>query len=114
MERATKEALLTPRVATNTAEVEIEGVGTIIVRGLSRWEMIHLQKLADNRHRQDAAALAIAMVEPKLTDEEAAAWQRAGGWAEIEAIAQKINALSGIGKDAAKSDVSGDGRGSDD
>lgn len=109
MERATVEALTAPRVKAKTAELEIDGVGTVVVRGLSRWEMIHLQKLADNRHKQDAAALAIAMVEPTLTDDEATAWQRAGGWAEIEAIAQKINELSGIGKGAAKSDLSGDG-----
>lgn len=114
MERATVAALTTPRLNGKTAEVEIEGVGTVLVRGLSRWEMIHLQALEGNRHRQDAAALAIAMVEPKLTDEEAAAWQRAGGWMEIEAIARKINELSGIGKDAAKSGVSGDGERSDD
>lgn len=107
MERASKAALLTPRLKTE--EVEIEGVGTVLVRGLSRWEMVEVTKLEDNRQRQDIMALAFGLVDPQMTQDELAAWRRAGSVMEIEAIARKINELSGIGKDAAKSDVPGDG-----
>lgn len=107
MERATKESLLASRLKSE--EVEIEGVGTVVVRGLSRWEMVEVQKAEDDRQRQDNLALSYGLVEPRLAEHEVMAWRKAGGVMEIETIARKINELSGIGKDAAKSDVPGDG-----
>jgi hypothetical protein len=106
MERATKQALMTPHLKTD--EVPIEGIGTVLVRGLSRWESVAVQKLED-RQKQDTAALAFGMVDPAMTEDEVMTWRKAGAVMEIEAIARKINELSGIGKDAAKSGVSRDG-----
>lgn len=111
VERATKEALMTPRLKTD--EAEIEGVGTVLVRGLSRWEMVEVQKLENDRQKQDNLAVAYGLVEPEMAEHEVMAWRKAGSVIEIEAIARKINELSGIGKDAAKSNVSGDGDGPD-
>jgi hypothetical protein len=108
-----KQALLTPRVNATTDTVDIEGVGTVTVRALSRWEMIHVFKLESNRHKQEQAALAFGLVDPAMTEDDVAAWQKAAPAMEIEAVARKINELSGIGKDAAKSHVSGDGDGPD-
>lgn len=107
MERATKAALITPHL--KTGEVEVEGVGSVLVRGLSRWEMVAVQKLEDDRQRQDNLAVFYGLVEPDMTEDEVMAWRKAGAAMEIEGIARKINELSGIGKDAAKSDVPGDG-----
>lgn len=107
MERATKEALTTPHL--KTVEHEIEGVGSVLVRGLSRWEMVEVQKLENDRQRQDNLAVFYGLVEPDLTQDEVMAWRKAGAVMEIEAVARKINELSGIGKDAAKSGVPGDG-----
>lgn len=107
MERATKTALTTPHL--KTGEVELEGVGSVLVRGLSRWEMVDVQKLEDDRQRQDTLAVAYGLVEPQMHQDEVMAWRKAGGAMEIEAVARKINELSGIGKDAAKSDVPSDG-----
>lgn len=111
MERATPEALAKPRFKTD--EVPIEGAGTVLVRSLSRWEMVEVQKLEDDRQRQDNLALFYGMVEPTMTQDQIMAWRKAGGVMEIEKVARKINELSGIGKDAAKSDISGDGDQSD-
>lgn len=107
MERATKEALMTPRLKTD--EVPIEGVGTVLVRGLSRWEVVDVQKLENNRQQQDTLAVHYGMVEPAMDEHEVMAWRKAGNHMEIEAVALKVNELSGIGKAAAKSDVPGDG-----
>lgn len=111
MERATKEQLMTRRLPTE--EVPIEGVGTVLVRGLSRWEMVEVNKLEGDRQRQDNLAVFYGLAEPDMTQDEVMAWRKAGAVMEIEGIARKINKLSGIGKDAAKSGVPGDGDGSD-
>lgn len=111
MERATIQGLTTPRLKTD--ELEIEGVGSVLVRGLSRWEMVECQKLEDNRQRQDTLAVHYGMLEPAMAEHEVMAWRKAGNAMEIEAVARKVNELSGIGKDAAKSDVQSDGSGPD-
>lgn len=112
MERATVEAL-TSKARLKTDEVPIEGAGSVLVRGLSRHEMIEVFKLEDDRQRQDNLAVFFGMVEPAMTQDEVMAWRKAGANKEIEDVAKKINELSGVGKDAAKSGVSGDGAGSD-
>lgn len=104
-----KEALLAPRIAVRTEEVPVEG-GTVTVRGLSRMELILAQKLEHDRPKQEQFLLSVAMVEPELTEGEVKAWQKQiGTCGEIETVARKINELSGLGKDAAKSDLPGDG-----
>lgn len=108
-----KEDLLKPRITAKTDTVEIDGVGTVTVRALSRWEMIHVFNLEKNRHKQEQAAVHFGMVDPAMTEDEVAAWQKSAGNDELERVARKINVLSGIGKDAAKSDVPSDGDGSD-
>lgn len=107
MERATKEQLMTPHLPSE--EVPIEGVGLVLCRALSRWEMVETGKLEDDRQRQDNKAIFFGMLEPKMNEDEIMAWRKAGRAMEIEEIARAINRLSGIGKDAAKSDVPPDG-----
>jgi hypothetical protein len=103
MERATKEALMTNHLKTE--EVPIEGVGSVLLRGHSRWEAVEVQKLESNRQQQDNLAVFYGLLEPSMTQDEIMAWRKAGGVMEIETVARKINELSGIGKDAAKSSV---------
>lgn len=101
-----KAKLLAPRVELNTEDVEIEGVGTLTVRGLSRYELaLMLKKYPDDTASQERFTLATALVDPELTEDEVAQWQKAGTLGEIVAVTQAIHRLSGIGKDAAKSDV---------
>lgn len=100
-----KSALLADRVTGTTAEVEIEGVGTITVRALSRWEMIQGGKLADDPMGQERFILSKAMVDPPMAEHDVAEWQKCSPPGEINKVAAKVNELSGIGQGADKSSV---------
>lgn len=105
-----KEKLTTNRITTE--EVPIPGTDDfVVVRGLSRAEMHAGKGIAERKgdQAQEAFLLSRAMVDPELTPEEATAWQAASPFGEINKVQLAINRLSGIGKDAAKSDVPGDG-----
>jgi hypothetical protein len=103
-----KSKLVANRVGLNTGEVEIEGVGTITVRGLSRYEfLVASKKYPDDNLLQERFILAAAMVDPEMTEGDVADWQKASPPAEINAVAVEVNRLSGIGKGADKSGVSG-------
>lgn len=99
-----KELLLADRVTTRTAEVEIEGVGVVTVRALSRHEMIQGGKI-DDRSAQERYILSRAMVDPEMGEHDVAAWQKASIPGEINAVAMVVNELSGIKKGADKSSV---------
>ena len=111
MERANKNAMLALNL--RTGEVEVEGLGAILCRELTRFEMVEVQELEADRQAQDQRALFFGIVDPELTMEEVAAFRKAWGNAVCERIARKVNELSGIGKDAAKSDLPRDGSGPD-
>jgi hypothetical protein len=99
-----KSALLTDRVTTTTGTVSIEGIGEVTVRGLSRYEMVLAAKIGDGDDlKQERFILSCAMVDPELTEDEVAAWQKASPPGEINEVATKVNELSGIGQGAAKS-----------
>lgn len=98
-----KAQLLANRVALNTEDVPIEGVGTITVRGLSRYEfMVAQKKHPDDVLLQERFILAAAMVDPAMTEADVEAWQKASGPLEINAVALVVNRLSGVTPDAAK------------
>lgn len=97
-----KSALTADRVTGRTAEVEIEGLGPVTVRALSRMEMMISGKI-DDSVKQERFILSKAMVDPEMTEEDVAAWQKASIPGEINAVAGKVNELSGIGKGADKS-----------
>lgn len=92
------------RLATDT--VLIDGVGEVEVRELTRWEMIKVFGLEHDRIQQDRVAVSFGC---DLREDEVAQWQKSAGNAEIELVAKKINAISGIGKGADKSNLPGDG-----
>lgn len=104
-----KSALLASRLPTG--EVDIPGVGTVVVRGLSRQEMISVGEIGDQL-AQERRTLSLCMVDPRLTEDEVRQWQEASPAAEINAVAQRINELSGIGPAAAKEAYKSDGSGS--
>lgn len=99
-----KKALLSDRVTGQTGTVEIEGVGEVTVRGLTRYEMILAGKI-DGELRQEQFILSAAMVDPEMSEEEVALWQKVSPPGEINTVATKINELSGIGQGAPKSEV---------
>lgn len=104
MSAASKAALLTPRLGEG--EHVVEGVGTVRIRGLSRAEVLALQKVGDVA-ATDRRMLSLALVEPELTEAEVGEWQAASGPMEIERLTEAIRDLSGMGVGASKSGVPG-------
>ena len=97
------------RIKTDTHD--IAGVGTITFRGLSRFELLEAGRIGEQHGAaaQEKFILATCLTDPKMTEAEVAAWQRVAPAGEIQPLQKKINALSLIGKDAAKSVVQSDG-----
>lgn len=104
-----KAALLGMSVPTE--EFDIDGVGTLTLRGMTRYEMMLVFKRQENESELSAEqlSLSIGIVEPKLTEDEIAAWQKVAPGGLLNQIAVRINALSGLGKGAGKSNLSADG-----
>ena len=87
-------------------EHEIEGVGTVRIRGLSRAEVLAAQKLGDVA-ASDRYMVSRGLLEPALTEDEVATWQANSAASEIEGLTVAIAELSGLAAGAAKSGVSG-------
>lgn len=102
-----KELLFKPRLPE--ADVEIPGVGTVRVRGLTRDEVMVVRKSTDMEHVDGPRALtlerkmlAAAMVEPALTESEVGRWQKAAPAGELEPVVRMVQELSGMLDDAPK------------
>lgn len=87
-------------------EVEIPGVGTVKVRGMNRGELLYIGKFNGDAIASEQYVLSACMLDPQMSKEDVAAWQQSGPAMEAQHVLQKINELSGIGKDAEKSRVS--------
>jgi hypothetical protein len=107
MDDELKARLLKSRLGEKT--IEIPGVGEVTVRGLSRGEVLLLQKTSNNPTQLEQKIIAVGMVEPKLSEKDVATWQKAATSGEIDRVVDVINELSGLGQGATKSDVPGDG-----
>lgn len=88
-------------------DVEVPGVGTVRVRGLSRAEALECQKVAGDAGALERKALAFGLVEPALSEDEAAGWYGSATFAELEPILSAIQELSGLSEGAGKSGVQG-------
>lgn len=91
-----KDALLA-KAGIETEDVEIPGKGTVQVRGLTRSEALGLQKLGElDALEMERKLVALAMVEPALTEDEVLTWQENSPAGELEPIAEAIQRLSGL------------------
>jgi hypothetical protein len=93
-----KEAFLKPRLPE--AAVDIPGVGTARVRGLSRAEILAVQALPDTE-AVERFVLLVGLVDPQLTAEEVAVWHAGVTTDEITMVMAAIKELSGLGDGAA-------------
>jgi len=100
MKILSKEELLANRGLPEDV-VEIPGLGSVRVRGLSRKEFLRLNEGDDGFDFEDRA-MSAGMLEPKLTIEEVSQLRDLSPGMELQAVFMKINELSGVGKDAAK------------
>lgn len=92
-----KAKLLQRRVGQAT--VELPGLGTVTVRGLTRTEVLRIQD-QEGKRQYDAMTIAIGMVDPPFTFEEAQQWQDVSPAAELDLVTDKIAELSGMTKTA--------------
>ena len=102
-----KELLFKPRVPE--ADVDIPGVGTVRVRGLTRAEVMMVTKATDTENVDGPRAmvlerkmLAMAMVDPPMTEAEVGRWQNASVVNELDPVSYKVQELSGMLSGAAK------------
>lgn len=102
-----KDALFTPRLPED--DVEIPGVGSVRVRGLSRSEVFEINRLRrkddDTGEDIERRTIAVGMVDPELTLADVQSWQKAAPAGELEPIAKRIQELSGMADDSAKAAV---------
>lgn len=81
------------------AEVPLDGLGTVRVRGLSRAEVLELAKV--DRVTPGATerwTLALALLDPVMTEDEVGEWQRASRAGEMQPVVDKVNELSALDK----------------
>lgn len=102
-----KRALLANRLPRE--EVEIPGVGTVTIRGLSRYELHLSGKGTEDGALIEARMLAMAMVDPELSVDDVLEWQKQAPAGELGPVTEKLRELSGLAEGAPKSGVPGDG-----
>lgn len=100
-----KAALLASR-GIGTRMVDVPGVGEVEVRGLTRAEALYFQQAgAADQVEMECRLLSVAMVNPALTKDEVAEWQKVASAGELEPISQAIQELSGLKVTALKEEM---------
>ena len=97
-----KNALFAKRLPED--DVQVPGIGTVRVRGLSRAEASAIQKLTGTE-KFERTILVFGMVDPALTEAEVAQWLDAAAYGELEPVLTRIGELSGLMEDSAKKAV---------
>lgn len=94
-----KSLLFAPRAGTDSGypedDVDVAGMGTVRVRGLSRFEVLHVQNTDDSAKRE-RQILALALLDPTMTEAEVGRWQKASDASEMEPVSEKVAELSGM------------------
>jgi hypothetical protein len=99
-------------LAQDNVDLVIDGeTVTVRVRAMNRGELLYGGKLNDSKGQleMEAYILSSCLIDPEMSMEDVAAWQSSGGAMECQPAVLKIQQLSGVSKEAAKSDVPGDG-----
>lgn len=80
----------------------IEDVGEVRIRSLSRSEALAVKGMELSWDQIERKMISMAMVDPKLTEEEVAKWQDASPAGELEPVTNAILALSGMTPESPK------------
>jgi hypothetical protein len=100
-----KQALLAPRTdhphGQDEDDVTVDRMGVVKVRGLSRDEVLGIQK-AKTTLELERKAIALGLVDPTMTEAEVGQWQRVSRGGEMEPVIDRIRELSGLSDDAEK------------
>lgn len=95
-----KAALFKGRITEE--ELDVPGVGTIRIRALTRTEALEIRGVDLPVAELERKLLAWALVEPRLTEDEARQWQDASAAGELEPVTKAIARLSGMEQSAPK------------
>jgi hypothetical protein len=77
-------------------DVEIPGVGMVRIRALTRSEAIKIQGEELIAEIMECKLLALAMVEPKMTEEEIQEWQDTSPAGQMQPVVKAILKASGM------------------
>ena len=99
--KASKADLL--RKTARTEEMDVEGVGTVVIRPLTRAEALAMQDIDMRADIMEQRLLALAMVDPQLTEDEVAEWQANSPAGLMHDVVLRIIEISGMHQVAAKS-----------
>lgn len=94
-----KETFLKPRLPETA--VEIPGVGTVRVRGLSRAEILDVQAMDDDKATVERFVLTVGLVDPQLTGGEVDVWRAGVTTDEVVLVMAAIKDLSALEDGAA-------------
>jgi hypothetical protein len=94
-------ALLAERFGVVDVELPTLG-GSVKVRPLTRSEALKLRGVELEVDEMERQLLALAMVEPKLTEDQVRQWQDVSPAGELEPVAETIIRISGMAQDAGK------------
>lgn len=83
-------------------DIEIEGVGTVRVRPLTRGEALQVANKSFDAAEIERKIVAWGLVEPTLSEEDVKSWQDSSPAGEIQTVVDAIVRLSGMEKHAAK------------
>jgi hypothetical protein len=93
-------ALLAERFGV--VEVELAGLGTVKVRPLTRAEALKLRGVELDPDEMERRLIALAMVEPEMTEEQVQKWQEVSPAGELEPVGEAIIRISGMEKTSGK------------
>lgn len=100
--KASKADLLNKK-ASAPEEMEVPGVGTVVIRPLTRAEALSMQDIEMCADLMEQKLLALSMIEPKLTEDEVAEWQAVSPAGLMHDVVMRIIEISGMHQVAAKS-----------
>ena len=90
------------KVAMPTTIVELPGIGTVTVRGLTRAEVLDIQRQRNGRKADwiERQMVRIGLTDPELTDDEVEQMYAALPNGHLDRITKAIAGLSGMDKEA--------------
>lgn len=93
---SSKADLLKGRGEANRREVTLPSGGSVVVRGLTRAEALGVNGQEMGALEAERVLLALAMVEPSMSEDEVSAWQAAVSAGELQPLVDAVLELSGM------------------
>ncbi len=90
-------------------DVDLPGVGTVRVRAMSRAEAMRIKDKSMSVAKMEQIILSTAMLDPVMSVDDVREWQEASGAGEIELVVAAVTRMSGLERNAGKSDLPADG-----